>query len=60
MTIGHKAGNEPEVIAAWNAKLQAAPVVGPAIGCDGNLGWSHVIHFSRNLCEWRIADRMRA
>lgn len=56
----------------WREALATQPLVAVAavmrpgvdlsagtIGFDGEPGWNYVIHFSSNLCEWRIADRLR-
>ena len=48
------------ITAVAAALSPAVPLTGGTIDFDGNAGWNYVIHFSTNLCEWRIADRMRA
>ena len=48
------------ITAVAAALSPAAPLTGGTIDFDGDAGWNYVIHFSTNLCEWRIAERVRA
>jgi len=48
------------IIAVAAELLPAVSLTGADIGFTGQTGWNYVIQFSTNLCEWRIADRMRA
>lgn len=56
----------------WREALAAGPLIAvsaalsPAVGLSGGTidfpgepGWSYLIQYSSNLCEWRIAERVR-
>jgi hypothetical protein len=47
------------LVAVSAALSPAVSLSGGTIDFPGEPGWSYVIHHSNNLCEWRIATRMR-